>query len=154
MEKDCGFANLEDKYSFKFKEKQKVAVESILDGKDTFIVLPTGYGKSKIYWHLPEMYELTKCVNGTVLVISPIQALMLDQVVNLERLGIRSTLVGECQKDKSIATKIMEGEFSIVFSSPEAALTPGPWRRSFIRGAFHDSLKAVVIDEAHCITEW
>ena len=65
------FANLEDKYTFKIKEKQRVAVESILDGKDTFIVLPTGYGKSKIYSHLPEMYELTKCVNGTVLVISP-----------------------------------------------------------------------------------
>jgi superfamily II DNA helicase RecQ len=68
--------------------------------------------------------ELTKCVNGTVLVISPIQTLMLYQVVKLDRLGIRSTLVGECQKDKGIATKIMEGEFSIVFSSPEAALTP------------------------------
>ena len=77
MEKDCAFANLEDKYNFKLKEKQKVAVESIPDGKDTFIVLPTGYGKSKIYSHLPEKYQLTKCVNGTVLVISPIQALML-----------------------------------------------------------------------------
>ena len=98
MEKDCAFANLEDKYTFKFKEKQRVAVESVLDGKDTFIVLPTGYGKSKIYSHLPEMYELTKCVNGTVLVISPIQALMLDQVVKLERLGIHSklhTVIGE-----------------------------------------------------------
>jgi hypothetical protein len=41
MEKDCAFANLEDKYTFKIKEKQRVAVESILDGKDTFIVLPT-----------------------------------------------------------------------------------------------------------------
>jgi superfamily II DNA helicase RecQ len=43
MEKDCAFANLEDKYTFKFKEQQKVAVESILDGKDTFIVLPRFY---------------------------------------------------------------------------------------------------------------
>ena len=60
MEKDCAFANLEDNYTFKFKEKQRVAVESILDGKDTFIVLPTGYGKSKIYSHLPEMYEMCK----------------------------------------------------------------------------------------------
>jgi hypothetical protein len=39
MEKDCAFANLEDKYTFKFKEQQKVAVESILDGKDTFILV-------------------------------------------------------------------------------------------------------------------
>ena len=86
MENDCVFANLEDKYTFKFKEKQKLAVEYILHGKDSFIVLQTGYGKSKIYLHLPEMYELTKCVNGTVLVISPNRALMLDQVVKLERL--------------------------------------------------------------------
>ena len=65
-------------------------------------------------------------------------------VVKLARLGIRSTLVGVSKRQGRCDEN----------SSPEAALTPGPWRRNFIRGAFHDSLKAVVIDEAHCITKW
>jgi superfamily II DNA helicase RecQ len=63
-------------------------------------------------------------------------------------------VVGESQLDKSVASRIMDGTFSIVFSSPEAALTPGFWRRCFTSGKFHDNLQAVVVDEAHCITEW
>ena len=68
--------------------------------------------------------------------------------------GISATVVGECQQDKLIASEIKSGTFSIVFSSPEAALIPGLWRRCFTEGAFHDCLKAVIVDEAHCITEW
>jgi superfamily II DNA helicase RecQ len=48
----------------------------------------------------------------------------------------------------------LEGAFTTVFTSPEAALTHGMWKRCFTSGFFHDNLKAIVIDEAHCITEW
>ncbi|CAC5368440.1 recQ [Mytilus coruscus] len=145
---------IETKYSFEFKEKQIEAINSIANGKDTFIVLPTGYGKTKIYSHLPEIYGLLNNMMGTILVISPLQSLMLDQVAKMSAIGIDATIVGECQPDKSVADHILKGDFGIVFSSPEAALTPGMWRKCFTSGVFCDNLKAVVIDEAHCITEW
>ncbi|CAC5393926.1 unnamed protein product [Mytilus coruscus] len=74
---------------------------------------------------------------------------MIDQVTKLENNGVSATFVGEKQTDKSIPARIIEGEFSIVFSSPEAVLNKGPWRRCITQGVFHENLKAVVIDETH-----
>jgi superfamily II DNA helicase RecQ len=79
---------------------------------------------------------------------------MTDQVTKLDKLKISSTVVGESQLDKSVASRIMDGTFSIMFSYPEAALRPGFWRRCFTSGKFHDNFQAVVVDEAHCMTEW
>ncbi|CAC5381731.1 recQ [Mytilus coruscus] len=73
---------------------------------------------------------------------------------NFQDMGITATVVGECQKDKGVADRISAGDYSIVFSSPEAALLPGLWRRSLTSGNFNTAVKAVIIDEAHCITEW
>ena len=53
-----------------------------------------------------------------------------------------------------VVDNISAGDYSVVFSSPEAALLPGIWRRSFTSGVFNDHMKALIIDEAHCITEW
>ena len=78
---------IELKHNFKFKDKQISAIESILKDNDTFIVLPTGYGKSKIYAHLPEIYKILG-LEATVLVISPLQALMIDQFNKFNQLGI------------------------------------------------------------------
>ncbi|VDI69574.1 ATP-dependent DNA helicase RecQ [Mytilus galloprovincialis] len=154
MDVSNALKTIEMKYAFKFKEKQMESIKYIMEGKDTFIVLPTGYGKSKIYSHLPEIHGLVRDTPGTVLVISPLQSLMKDQVSKLNKIGISATLVGECQSDKNIADLIREGQYQLVFSSPEAALTPGFWRRCFTTGVFHDNLLAVVVDEAHCIIEW
>ena len=60
MEIDTALSEIESKYDFIFNEKQLTAIKSIIDNKDAFIVLPTGYGKSKIYVHFPEIYELVK----------------------------------------------------------------------------------------------
>ncbi|CAG2217423.1 unnamed protein product [Mytilus edulis] len=105
---------IETKYSFEFKEKQIEAINSIVNGKDTFIVLPTGYGKTKIYSHLPEIYGLVNNMMGTILVISPLQSLMLDQVAKMSAIGINATIVGECQTDKSVSDQILKGDFEIV----------------------------------------
>jgi superfamily II DNA helicase RecQ len=80
MEINTALSSIEAKYGFHFKEKQLSAIKSIVEGNDTFVVLPTGYGKSKIYMHFPEIFELVKKQKGTVLVISPLQPLMLDQL--------------------------------------------------------------------------
>ncbi|XP_052061516.1 uncharacterized protein LOC127701600 isoform X2 [Mytilus californianus] len=97
---------------------------------------------------------MTTTKKSSILVISPLQALMLDQMKKLQDMGITATVVGECQKDKGVADRISAGDYSIVFSSPEAALLPGLWRRSLTSGNFNTAVKAVIIDEAHCITEW
>lgn len=52
-----------------------------------------------------------------------------------------------------VVDNISAGDYSVVFSSPEAALLPGIWR-SFTNGLFNDHMKALIIDEAHCITLW
>ena len=70
IEINTALSSIEAKYGFHFKEKQLSAIKSIVEGNDTFVVLPTGYGKSK----------LVKKQKGTVLVISPLQSLMLDQI--------------------------------------------------------------------------
>ncbi|XP_052071484.1 uncharacterized protein LOC127709854 isoform X1 [Mytilus californianus] len=154
MDADQSLQIIQDRYDFIFKEKQLDSVKSILKNKDCFIVLPTGYGKSRIYFHLPELFEMTTTKKSSILVISPLQALMLDQMKKLQDMGITATVVGECQKDKGVADRISAGDYSIVFSSPEAALLPGLWRRSLTSGNFNTAVKAVIIDEAHCITEW
>ncbi|XP_063444125.1 recQ-like DNA helicase BLM [Mytilus trossulus] len=154
MDVDQSLRMIEDKYDFKFKDKQEESIKAIVQLNDTFVTLPTGYGKSSIYFYLPEIFEALTGEKSSIVVISPLQALMLDQVQKLEKLSITSVVVGEIQKDKGVGQKISEGQFSIVFSSPEAALTSGMWRKSLTSGVFHDRVKAVVIDEAHCITEW
>jgi len=100
MDEDGAIQQIELQYSFKFKDKQFDSIKSILQSRDTFIVLPTGYGKSRIYFHLPELFEMITGEKSCILIISPLQALMLDQVEKLTRLGIKATVVGECQKDK------------------------------------------------------
>ncbi|XP_071168472.1 ATP-dependent DNA helicase RecQ-like [Mytilus edulis] len=145
---------IEDKCDFRFKEKQEESIKAIVQLNDTFITLPTGYGKSIMFFYLTEIFEALAGENSSIVVISTLQALMLDQVQKLEKLSIKSVVVCEIRKDKGVGQKISEGQFSIVFSSPEAAFTTGMWRKSLTSGVFHDRVKAVVIDEAHCITEW
>jgi hypothetical protein len=55
----------------------------------------------------------------------------------------------ESVSDKTVTTMIAEGIVSVVFSSPEAALVPGLWRRSFTSGKFHDNLMTIVVDEEY-----
>ncbi|XP_014674871.1 PREDICTED: ATP-dependent DNA helicase Q-like 3 [Priapulus caudatus] len=104
--------DIEEKYDITLKSYQRSAIQSVLTGKDTFVVLPTGYGKSYVYTFLPELFDLLllehdKC--STVLVISPLQALMIDQVNALNALGISATFVGELQGSKTVANDIRNG---------------------------------------------
>ena len=81
MEIDTALSEIEWKYDFTFKEKQLTAIKSIIDNKDTFIVLPTGYGKSKMYVHLPEIYELVNNVQPRGLVTIHVNILSMYKLV-------------------------------------------------------------------------
>ncbi|XP_020912974.1 uncharacterized protein LOC110250699 [Exaiptasia diaphana] len=137
-------------------DEQKEALKVALGGKSVYASLPTGYGKSMIFYALPIAFDLVnKRQEGssTVLVISPLQSLMEDQVSYLKSLGLSAVALHEEQSD-NILEKVESGKFMYVFASPEKMLSTTKWRRLFDNSSFKKSLIAVVVDEAHCISQW
>eukprot|EP00794_Sanderia_malayensis_P001674 gene1674-1864_t len=137
------------------KEKQKEGAKAILQGKDLFVALPTGFGKSAIYQIVPfAVQELqdqnrpkTSCYFA--LVICPLNSLICDQINQLQSKGIRSLSLGD---SATTPQKISEHNYSFLFTSPEAVL--GDFRKELKRRDFQEFLMCVVIDESHCIVNW
>lgn len=129
-----------------FLDGQESVMEDILSGRDGSVVMPTGGGKSLCY-QLPAL-----CREGVTLVVSPLIALMKDQVDGLEKRGvpvtlINSTLSWEEQRERLDGMK--RGDYSLVYIAPER----------FKAGSFMSALKdvkvtMVAIDEAHCLSQW
>jgi ATP-dependent DNA helicase RecQ len=130
----------------KFRFEQKNIINSILDGKDTLAIMPTGGGKSLCY-QIPALF-----LPGVTLVISPLISLMQDQVMNLLEYGVRSVFLNsslsykESQKAKA---QILSGMVKIVYVSPEGILSP---TLSEFFGQIKISL--IAVDEAHCVSQW
>ena len=130
-----------------FRPLQERIVRSLLDGRDTCVIMPTGGGKSLCY-QLPAAMSAGK----TAVVISPLIALMQDQVAQLDLMGISSAVlnssVSAVQQSK-IIEKARAGEYRLLYLSPER----------LVREDTYDWLQGVpllffAIDEAHCISEW
>ena len=129
---------------------QKEALQSVLAERDTFVSLPTGHGKSVIFELLPHLCDAFKqhASPSAVLVISPLIALMETQISDLRRRGqeairlISSHVDGSCEKTARY-----------VFVSPEALEEP-QWKMLLLDSCFTNRLKAIFIDEAHCIESW
>lgn len=130
-----------------FRPGQESIVRSIASGRDACVVMPTGGGKSLCY-QLPALLDTQR----TTVVVSPLIALMQDQVAQLEQMGIpaiflNSTTAGE--QRSGIMRRAAAGEFRLLYLSPERIAL----------GGTADWLKRVpvsffAIDEAHCISEW
>ena len=130
-----------------FRPGQEAVVRSIAAGRDACVVMPTGGGKSLCY-QLPAVLDARR----TAVVISPLIALMQDQVAQLEQMGVpaafvNSSLAGE--ERGRILKRAEGGEFRLLYFSPErVALGDTPeWLRRIPVSFF-------AIDEAHCISEW
>src|SRR6266446_4146816 len=130
-----------------FRPGQEAVVRSIAAGRDACVVMPTGGGKSLCY-QLPAVLDAGR----TAIVISPLIALMQDQVAQLEQMGIpaafvNSSLAGE--ERSRILKRAEAGEFRLLYFSPErVALGDTPeWLKRIPVSFF-------AIDEAHCISEW
>ena len=128
------------------RDGQQRVIDSVLDGKDTLAIMPTGGGKSLCY-QIP-----AKMLVGITIVVSPLISLMKDQLEKLEELGIRSVQVNsslnaeeEAAAIEAIATEACE----IVFCTPERLVSP-----EFIAVLQQVTLDIVVVDEAHCISQW
>ena len=132
------------------KEKQHEAVKTFVSGKDTFVSLPTGYGKSLCYCLLPLVYDYLRRKKN----ISPLTALMLDQRSKYAPRGLATEMVGETQQDQGALQDIQDGKYQLVYISPEALLGGTCWREMLHSPSYQRNLVAFVVDEAHCITKW
>ncbi len=129
-----------------FRVGQKEIISAILDKKDVLAVLPTGGGKSLCY-QFPAVWT-----NKLVVVISPLIALMKDQVLALKRLAIPSGCIhsGQSEEDKrAVFSEIQKGGKYILYLSPERAQKEG--FQNWIR---QKDIALFAIDEAHCVSQW
>ncbi|HET9811132.1 MAG TPA: DNA helicase RecQ [Sphingomicrobium sp.] len=127
-----------------FRGVQLRVVDRVMAGEHTLAVMPTGAGKSLCY-QLPALSR-----EGTALVISPLIALMHDQIRSAEALGIRAASLTSADSDRErTIERLREGELDLLYVAPERATTPG-FRRMIERMR----LALIAIDEAHCVSEW
>ena len=128
------------------RDGQQRVIDSVLDGKDTLAIMPTGGGKSLCY-QIP-----AKMLEGITVVVSPLISLMKDQLEKLEEVGIRAVQVNSslCAEEEHAALAAIANEScEIVFCTPERLVSP-----EFIAILRAVTLDIVVIDEAHCISQW
>jgi superfamily II DNA helicase RecQ len=156
------------KGGLKVKDKQYDGLLSIVkENKDTICVLPPGYGKSLIYQLLPFMFDLYgargEYTNGQsssfVLVISPLTALMIDQITKLKEhvnVTVMNARTDETNRDECHSEELIYNSTSrIIFAHPEALLEDKKvFERILKSPAWKENLKAIVVDEAHLIVEW
>ncbi|MDO4191259.1 MAG: RecQ family ATP-dependent DNA helicase [Bacteroidales bacterium] len=130
-----------------FRPLQLDIIESVVSGHDTFGLMPTGGGKS-ITFQVPAM-----CLHGVCLVITPLIALMKDQVINLFHKGIHAEIIysglshneivnvlERCERDKNV---------KFLYLAPERLATP-----LFLQKMKYIPFSMIVVDEAHCISQW
>ena len=129
-----------------FRGPQQDIVEHVAAGQDALVLMPTGGGKSLCY-QIPSLLR-----DGTGIVISPLIALMQDQVEALRQLGVRaeylnSTLDGETAQ--RVERELLAGELDLLYVAPERLLTP-----RFLSLLERSRIALFAIDEAHCVSQW
>ena len=129
-----------------FREHQEEAIQCLVSGEDVFILMPTGSGKS-ICYQIPAMIRPGICI-----VISPLIALMQDQVDGILQLGVRAGFLNSTQNYQEasvIERKMLSGEIDLLYVAPERLLT-----ENFMRLLSRVQIALFAIDEAHCVSQW
>ncbi len=141
-------------YSSFRSSQQELAIKHFVQGNDVFVCLPTGSGKSLCYCILPTVFDTLRGTNASIaVVVSPLIALMKDQVRAMSDKGARAVFVGDCLEDGDIAS-VCEGAYQIVYLSPEVLLENEQWREMLLNSVYAKYLIGLIIDEAHCVKKW
>jgi len=134
-----------------FRPGQEAVVRDALAGRDLLAVMPTGGGKS-LCFQLPALLQ-----PGVMLVVSPLIALMQDQVRLLSEMGISATFLNSTLPGAEASARmagLLRGDYKLLYLAPERLLLP-EFRSGFLaRLAQAQGISALTIDEAHCVSEW
>ena len=139
------------KHSFgfdSFRHHQREAIETLIAGHDSLVLMPTGGGKSLCYQVPALMFE------GLTVVISPLIALMKDQVDALRSNGVNAAFLNSSQTGQEqveVFRKVREGELKLLYVAPERLLQNGVQFVDFLQSA---KVSLFAIDEAHCVSSW
>jgi len=138
---------LKDQFGYKkFRDNQEDIIKSILDGQDVFAAMPTGGGKS-ICYQLPSIV-----FDGLTIVVSPLVALMKDQVDEAVENGLNAAFINSsltADEASTIYSELYRGNIKLLYLSPERLSLDGYYEK--LQGL---PVKFFAVDEAHCLSEW
>jgi ATP-dependent DNA helicase RecQ len=138
---------LRDTFGYaEFRSRQEEVIRHLLDGGDALVLMPTGGGKSLCY-QIPAIAR-----PGTGIVVSPLIALMQDQVSSLRQAGVRAAFLNstlEPAAARGVERQLIAGELDLLYVAPERLMTE---RMQELLG--RASLALFAIDEAHCVSQW
>ena len=136
------------------RPEQVEAVQKFVSGFDVFLSLPTGGGKSFCFTCLPLVFDFLRGAQqqSIVLVVSPLIALMQDQVAKLTSKGIKAAYVQGEEGDS--AESVLKGEVQVVYMSPETLVSVPKWREMLRQEHYQDSIVGLAVDEAHLVEKW
>jgi ATP-dependent DNA helicase RecQ len=129
-----------------FRGQQQAVIEHVLDGGDALVLMPTGGGKSLCY-QVPAL-----CLDGLTLVVSPLIALMQDQVAALEQQGVRAAALNSAlsfDAQRRVERAMAAGNLDLVYVAPERLVASG-----FLDLLARCRPALFAIDEAHCVSQW
>lgn len=136
-----------------FRDGQEDAIRHIVDGKGRLLVVQkTGWGKSFVYFISTKL--LREAGAGPALLISPLLALMRNQIAAAERMGVRAATINSDNQDewKSVEAKLRRNEVDILLIAPEKL--GNDWFNTEVLAGIAGQISLMVIDEAHCISDW
>lgn len=129
-----------------FRKGQEEVIQSVLAGKNTVCIMPTGGGKS-ICYQVPALV-----LQGTTLVISPLISLMKDQVDTLLQVGVPATFINSSlsiQEANERLNNALQGQYKLLYIAPERLES-----REFVESMKRMDIPLIAVDEAHCISQW
>ena len=133
-----------------FRDKQQTIVEHVIAGHDALVLMPTGGGKSLCY-QIPALAR-----DGLAIIVSPLIALMQDQVDALQQLGVEAAFLNSslsADDNANITSKVLSGDIKTLYVAPER-LTISSFLGLVDEVNMHVGLALFAIDEAHCVSQW